>query len=365
MCPVSSETHSHEAPVSSHASQVSPRIVRACRKEWLDRPPVWLMRQAGRYMAEYRAVREKVSFLGLCKNPELAAEVSMQPINAFGMDAAIMFCDILIPPEAMGMELDFLEKGPVFANPLRNIADINKLHIPDPNAEMGFVMDLLGLMKKELASYPDTGLIGFAGAPWTLASYMIEGGVSRNFTHLKRWMYDEPKALHQLMDKLAQTITLYLNAQIEAGAQVVQLFDTWGGIVSRKHYREFILPYHQQIIEGVNRDKAPLILYVNGSTNVLDMMGEANPDVIGLDWLTSISEAREKLGNRFAIQGNLDTNALFTRPDVLQPMVESMILEGGPEGYIANLGHGILPTTPIENVKLFVDTVKATQFPKP
>lgn len=352
-------------PLDATASVTQPRLVQACRREVLDRPPVWLMRQAGRYMPEYRAVREKVTFLELCKNPQLAAEVSMQPYNTFGMDGVIMFCDILIPPEAMGMDLDFTEKGPVLPNPLRSASDIDKLAIPDPLDKMGFVMDILKTLRGELVDHPEVGLIGFAGAPWTLATYMVEGGVSRNFTEIKKLMYDEPKLLHRLLDKLAQTVILYLNAQIEAGAQVVQLFDTWGGIVSRQHYREFILPYQQQVFDGINRDKAPAILYVNGSPNVLDLMGQAAADVISLDWLTSLGDARERLGNKFALQGNLDTNALFTRPDVLKPMVESMILEGGPQGYIANLGHGILPTTPMENVRLMVDTVKAYRFPLP
>lgn len=336
------------------------RIVRACRGEVLDRPPVWLMRQAGRYMAEYRAVREKVSFLELCKNPELAAEVSLQPYRTFKMDGVIMFSDILVPPEAMGMQLEFTEKGPLLPVPLRTAADIEKLVIPDPVESTGFVMEILSLLKKELANEPDVGLIGFAGAPWTLATYMIEGGVSRNFTALKTMMYDEPALLHQLLDKLAQTVTLYLNAQIEAGAQVVQLFDTWGGILSRQHYKEFVQPYHRQVLEGLNRQQAPVILYVNGSPALLEMMAETGPDVVGVDWLTSLSEARQRVGSKIALQGNLDPNALFAQPEHLERMVRAMLLEGGNQGYIANLGHGILPQTPVENVRLFVDTVKAS-----
>ncbi len=347
-------TVSAPAPSATEA----PRIVKACRRIPLDRPPVWLMRQAGRYMKEYRAIREKVTFLELCKNVDLAVEVSLQPFNTFGMDAVIMFSDILIPPEAMGMRLEFTEKGPWLPEPLSSRADVERLRIPDPVEHTGFVMEILASLRRSLQTYPDVGLVGFAGSPWTLATYMVEGGVSRNFTRIKTMMYDDPETLHLLMDKLAQTVTLYLNAQIEAGAQVVQLFDTWGGIVTRDQYRRFIQPYQRQILDGLNREAAPAILYVNGSPNVLDLMAETQPDVIGLDWLTPLSDAREKLGPNIALQGNLDTNALFTRPEVLKPLITAMLAEGGDTGYIANLGHGILPQTPVENVRLFVDTVK-------
>lgn len=344
--------------LSSENPVLTPRLVRACRHEMLDRPPVWLMRQAGRYMAEYRAVRERVSFLDLCKNPELAAEVSLQPFRAFGMDAVIMFCDILIPPEAMGMTVDFADKGPQFSAPLRTKADIDKLVVPDPAESMGFVMDLLRRLRVELADSPDVALIGFAGAPWTLASYMIEGGVSKNFAHLKSLMYNDPQLLHQLLDKLARTVTAYLNAQIEAGAQVVQLFDTWGGILDETGYREFIQPYEQQVIEGLNREKAPVILYVNGSHHLLEAMAETGADCISLDWLTPLSEARRRLGENIVLQGNLDPIALLAKPDVLEPMVRAQIAEGGCQNYIVNVGHGLIPQTPPENVRLLVDTVK-------
>ncbi len=335
-----------------------PRLVRACRHEALDRPPVWLMRQAGRYMAEYQAVRSKVSFLDLCKTPDLAVEVSLQPYQAFKMDGVIMFSDILVIPEAMGMTLEFTESGPHFPNPLQGAADIERLSIPDPNEKMPFVMDILRTLRSELASDPETALIGFSGAPWTLASYMLEGGTSRNFVHVKSLMYEQPQALHKLLDKLTQSVILYLNAQIEAGAQVVQLFDTWGGILPKEHYREFVLPYHQQIMDSLNREQAPAILYVNNSRGLLPMLAEANPDVISVDHLTSLTDAREQVGNRFTLQGNLDSVALFSSPEVLKPMVEAMLLEGGTRNYIVNLGHGILPKTPVENVRLFVDTVK-------
>jgi uroporphyrinogen decarboxylase len=339
-------------------SPKSPRLVRACRKEKLDRPPVWLMRQAGRYMPEYRAIREKVGFLELCKSPDMAAEVSLQPYHAFGMDGVIMFSDILVPPEAMGMEVVFGDAGPTFPNPLQNTADIDRLIVPDPVEKTGFVMELLRKLKTELSNSPETALIGFAGAPWTLATYMVEGGGSKHFAKIKGLMYESPEALHRLLGKLSETISLYLNAQIEAGAQVVQLFDTWGGILSAEEYRRFILPYHRQIIDSLQRDQAPVILYVNNSRGLLPLMAEAGPDVISVDPLSSISEARNILGSRFALQGNLDPVALFAQPETLKPMVQSLLLEGGNQGYVFNLGHGILPPTPVENVRLLVDLVK-------
>ncbi len=340
------------------ASTPAPRLIRACRGETLDRPPVWLMRQAGRYMPEYRAIRKEVSFLELCKNPELAAEVSLQPYKEFGMDAVIMFSDILIPPEAMGQEVVFGDGGPHFPNPLRTKADIDRLIIPDPVEKTGFVMALLNRLRGELANDPDTALIGFAGSPWTLATYMIEGGGSRHFAHIKGLMYEDPALLHTLLHKLSETVVLYLNAQIEAGAQAVQLFDTWGGILNEAQYREFILPYHQQILSQLNREKAPAILYVNNSRGFLPLMADAKPDVIGVDPQTSITDARKLVGNDFALQGNLDPVSLFGSPDTIEKQVKSILAEGGKQGFIFNLGHGILPPTPVENVRRLVQTVK-------
>ncbi len=341
---------------------IAPRLVRACRQESLDRPPVWLMRQAGRYMPEYRAIREKVSFLQLCHTPDLAVEVSLQPYHAFGMDGVIMFSDILIPPEAMGMEVVFGDAGPTFPNPIQNAADVDRLIIPDPVEKTGFVMQILRQLRDELRSDPNTALIGFAGSPWTLATYMIEGGGSKHFAKIKGLMYENPELLHRLLGKLTETITLYLNAQIEAGAQVVQLFDTWGGILSAEEYRRFILPYHQQIISNLKREQAPVILYVNNSRGLLPLLAEAAPDVISVDSLTSLSQAREIVGPRFALQGNLEPTALFSKPETLAPMVKTLIAEGGNKGYIFNLGHGILPPTPVENVRLLVNLVKETQL---
>ncbi len=343
-------------------STEQPLLVRACRHEVLERPPIWFMRQAGRYMPEYRALREKHSFLDCCKNIDLATEISLQPYKAFGMDAVIMFCDILIPPEAMGMKLGFGDKGPYFESAIRTQADVDALSIPDPMDDMGFVMNLLSGLRRELTNDPETALIGFAGCPWTLASYMIEGGVSKNFAHLRCMMYDNPALLHQLLDKLTQTVTAYLKAQIEAGAQVVQLFDTWGGILDLAGYREFIQPYHQKIIRSLketSQEQAPVVLYVNGSAHLLEAMAEVQPDVISVDWLTTIPEARKRLGSEMVLQGNLDPIALLTRPEVLEAMVRDLITQGGNQNYIFNVGHGLIPSTPVEHVRLAVDTVKS------
>ncbi len=341
----------------SHSNS-SPRLVQACHKIPLDRPPIWMMRQAGRYLPEYQAIRDKVAFLGLCKNPELAAEVSLQPLRRFGMDGVIMFSDILIPVEAMGVPLEFTEKGPHLPQTIQSQHDIERLIIPDPIEKTGFVMETLRLLQHELSTSPEVALIGFAGAPWTLASYMLEGGVSRNFTETKAFLYNEPALMHQLLEKIAQTVTIYLQAQMEAGAQVVQLFDSWAGTVSEETYQEFILPYQQQVISGLkSTTEVPVILYVNGSRGLLPLLKQSGADVISVDWQTSLSQARQILGSDVALQGNLDPNALFTRPDVLKPIVEAMLVEGGSQGYIFNLGHGVLPKTPIENVKLVVDTV--------
>jgi len=337
----------------------APRLVRACRGEALDRPPVWLMRQAGRYMPEYQAIRGNIKFMDLCKNVDLAVEVSLQPYKAFGMDGVIMFSDILTIPNAMGMDLHFSEgKGPIFSEPIRHVDQVAKLPIPDPHKDISYVPEILGRLKKELASDPATALIGFSGSPWTLAAYMIEGGSSKNFTHLKTWMLTQPDALHTLLDKLAKSVIIYLNAQIEAGAQVVQLFDTWAGILSREEYTEFVLPYHRQILQTLKRDQAPAILYVNNSRGLLDLMQQAGPDVISVDTTTSLTEARKILGSNIPLQGNLDSNALFADAQTLTRLVTELCDEGGNQNYIFNLGHGILPTTPVENVRLLVDTIK-------
>ena len=344
-----------------------PLLLHAFDDAPMSRPPVWLMRQAGRYMAEYRAVREKVGFLDLCKSPDLATEVSLQPWHAFGMDAVIMFCDILVPCEAMGMALHFGNGGPKFEQPIRTAEAIHALSIPDPQEKTGFVMNLLRQLRRELQSSPQTALIGFAGAPWTLAAYMVEGGVSKDFTTLRCLRYNEPDLLHTLLGKLAQTVTAYLTAQIEAGAHVVQLFDTWGGILSDTDTRTFILPYQQQVIAALKANPAtrntPVMLYVNGSNRLLETMAESGADGLSLDWMTPLADARVRLTEAFperriVLQGNLDPAAMLTRPEVLRPLVAQTVADGGDRHYIFNVGHGLVPATPPQNVQQVVSDIQ-------
>ncbi len=342
------------------------RLIRACRRQEVDRAPVWMMRQAGRYLPEYRAVRGQTTFMNLCKTPELAAEVSMQPYDILGVDAVIMFSDILVPVEAMGMNLDIIEsKGPVLEDPIRTIAQVDKLSVPDPVEKTGFVMELIRLLRRRLNN--EAPLIGFAGAPWTLASYMVEGGTSKNYTEIKRLMFADPALLHRLLAKIADTIVDYLNAQIEAGVQVVQLFDTWAGDLSASDYEEFALPYHQRVFERLHRGPAglgvPAILYVNGCSHVLERMAESGANVLSLDWRIDIADARRRLDaagfEDLALQGNLDPCALLGTPETIADGVRTILEKAGPVGHIMNLGHGIMPMVPVENARAFIEAAKA------
>jgi len=343
------------------------RLIRACRRQEVDRAPVWMMRQAGRYMPEYRALRAKYDFMTMCKTPELAAEVSLQPYEILGVDAVIMFSDILVPVEAMGMKLDIVEsKGPVLEDPIRAEAQVEKLIVPDPVETMPFVMETIRLLRKRLdMSAP---LIGFAGAPFTLASYMVEGGGTRNYAEIKGMMYREPMTIHRLLDKLADTIILYINAQIEAGAQVVQLFDTWAGELSAADYEEFALPYERKIFERIHRDPSgrgpsgsavPAILYVNGCSHILEKMAESGADVLSIDWRIDLAEARRRVGDKVALQGNLDPCELLGTPETIAESVKEILKKGGGLGHVMNLGHGILPMVPVENARAFIETAKA------
>ena len=338
------------------------RLIRACRRQEVDRAPVWMMRQAGRYMPEYRALRAKYDFMTMCKTPELAAEVSLQPYEILGVDAVIMFSDILVPVEAMGMKLDIVEsKGPVLEDPIRAEAQVEKLTIPDPVETMPFVMETIRLLRKRLdASAP---LIGFAGAPFTLASYMVEGGGTRNYAEIKRMMYREPMTTHRLLDKLAETIILYVNAQIEAGAQVVQLFDTWAGELSAADYEEFALPYERKVFERIHRgpsgSNVPAILYVNGCSHILEKMVESGANALSIDWRIDLDEARRRTGDKVALQGNLDPCELLGTPESIAESVKEILKKGGGLGHIMNLGHGILPMVPVENARAFIAAAKA------
>ena len=342
------------------------RLIRACRRQSVDRSPVWMMRQAGRYLPEYRAVRGKTDFLTLCKTPEMAAEVSMQPFDILGVDAVIMFSDILIPVEAMGVKLDIIEsRGPVIETPIRTAEQVEKLIVPDPVEKTGFVMDVIRLLRQQLDNRAP--LIGFAGAPFTLASYLIEGGTSRNFAEIKRMMFSSPILLHQLLEKIADTVTDYLNAQIEAGAQVVQLFDTWAGELSAGDFEEFALEYQQRIFSRLHRGPSalsvPAILYVNGCSSVLEKMAESGANVLSLDWRIDIAEANRRLQaagfDNLALQGNLDPCALLGTPETIAEGVQEILKKAGPTGHIMNLGHGIMPMVPVENARAFIEAAKA------
>jgi uroporphyrinogen decarboxylase len=337
------------------------RLIRAAFRQNVDRAPVWMMRQAGRYLPEYRAVRGQTDFLTLCKTPDLAAEVSLQPYDILGVDAVIMFSDILIPVEAMGMELELIEsKGPVFHTPIRSAAQIAQLIIPDPTEKTPFALDTIKLLRQQLNNA--VPLIGFAGAPFTLASYMVEGGTSKNFAELKKMMYSAPSLLHKLLDKLADTITIYLNAKIAAGAQVIQLFDTWAGELTPPAYAEFALPYEQKIFAGLKRNGVPTILYINGCGNILEQMATVGADVLSIDWRINIGDARRRLdaagfGN-LSLQGNLDPCILLGSKETIAASVRDILQQAGTVGHIMNLGHGILPMVPVENARTFIETAK-------
>jgi len=311
-----------------------------------------MMRQAGRYLKEYRDIRAKAGFLELCKNTDLAAEVSMQPYRILGVDAVIFFSDILIPVEAMGVDVSLTDKGPEIGNPIRSQRDVDVLRVPDPADEVPFVGSIIRKLRNDLQN--QVPLIGFAGAPWTLASYMIEGGGSKNFAEIKSLAYREPRVLHTLLDKLASTVSSYLLFQIESGAQVIQLFDTWAGELNRPDYEEFALPYTKKIFDAVG-NRVPRILYLNGTSAILESMASSGADVISIDWRISIKEARQRVGSKVALQGNLDPCLLLGPKERLVKKTQEILEQAGPTGHILNLGHGILPPTPVENARAFVE----------
>ena len=330
-------------------------FLEACWGRPTDFTPVWLMRQAGRYLPDYMRVRSKVTFLELCKTPELAAEVTIQPIDILGVDAAILFSDILTPVEPMGLKLDFVP-GPVFENPVRTRADIEALRIPEMEEDVPYVLETIRILRRELDGR--VPLIGFAGAPFTLACYMVEGKGSKDFAQIKKMMYAEPELFHALMEKITEMDRQYLNAQIAAGAQAVQIFDTWGGIVSPVDYRKYILPYTQKLIAGLDRKNVPVIHFVKGAGTMLDLVKQAGSDVVGLDWHISVDKARDILGPEIAVQGNLDPTVLYSPKAHIEGEVKRILGENaGRPGHIFNLGHGILPTVPPENAIHMVECV--------
>lgn len=337
-------------------------LLRALQHKDVPYTPIWIMRQAGRYLPEYRQVRaEAKDFLTLCKTPELACQVTLQPLDRFALDAAIIFSDILTIPDAMGLGLHFVEgEGPQFERPIRCKADIEKLRIPDPMIDLRYVCDAIQMTRVALDG--KVPLIGFAGSPWTLACYMVEGGSSKQFRQIKAMMFQAPETLHYLLGILADATTAYLNAQIQSGAQALMIFDTWGGILSAEAYQEFSLNYMTHIISGLVRERegqtVPVILFTKNGGQWISRICDSGCDAIGLDWTTELSQVRTQVGNKFALQGNLDPAVLYANPEQIRAEVKRVLASyGHGSGHVFNLGHGILPDVPLENVAILVDAV--------
>jgi uroporphyrinogen decarboxylase len=338
-------------------------LLRALLREPTPRRPIWLMRQAGRYLPEYRATRERAGgFLEMCTNPEIACEITLQPVERFPLDAAILFSDILTIPHAMDLGLEFeAGEGPKFDRPIRTPADIDRLIVPDPGRELKYVIDAVALTRRELRGR--VPLIGFAGSPWTVATYMVEGGGSKTFGRIKRMMYESPRDLHRLLDLLAKATILYLNAQIAAGAQAVMLFDTWGGVLTPAQYQEFSLHHMAQVIDALTRKsegrRVPNIVFTKGGGAWLSKIAVIGCDAVGVDWTTDLKLAREAVAGSVSLQGNLDPSALFAPPEALR--AETLrVLEsyGAGPGHVFNLGHGITPDVHPDRVALLVETVQ-------
>jgi len=339
------------------------RYLRALLRQPIDKTPVWVMRQAGRYLPEYREVRAKAGdFMTLCSTPELACEVTLQPLRRFDLDAAIIFSDILTIPDAMGLGLHFVAgEGPKFDNVIRSAADIAKLGVPDMEDNLGYVMDAIRLTRRELDG--KVPLIGFSGSPWTLACYMVEGGSSKDFAKVKGMMFDAPEQMHALLSLLADSVIAYLNAQISAGAQSIMLFDTWGGALSTENYQEFSLAYMQKIVAGLTRESdgriVPVTLFTKGGGQWIELMANTAVDAIGLDWTTDLATARQRVGDKVTLQGNMDPCVLYASADRVEQEVASVLAGFGQAetGHVFNLGHGIHPTIAPENMKRLVDSV--------
>lgn len=344
------------------------RYLKALLREPVDMTPVWMMRQAGRYLPEYKATRAVAGdFMSLCRNAELACEVTLQPLRRYDLDAAILFSDILTIPDAMGLGLTFgAGEGPKFARPVTSLADVNNLPIPDPEGELQYVMNAVRTIRRELKG--EVPLIGFSGSPWTLATYMVEGGSSKAFTKIKKMMYAEPQTLHKLLDKLADSVILYLNAQIKAGAQSVMVFDTWGGVLAHNEYKAFSLRYMHKIVDGLIREnegrKVPVTLFTKGGGLWLEAIADTSCDAIGLDWTVDIANARERVGHKVALQGNMDPSVLYASPERIEQEVKNILAGfGNGSGHVFNLGHGIHLDVPVESPKVFVDAIH--NFSKP
>jgi len=344
------------------------RLLRALLREPVDVTPVWMMRQAGRYLPEYRATREKAgSFMNLCTSPELACEVTLQPLARFPLDAAILFSDILTIPDAMGLGLTFTPgEGPQFKKPLRTATDINALGVPDPEQELRYVIDAVRLIRQELAG--QVPLIGFSGSPWTLATYMVEGGGTKDFARVKGMMFDQPAVLHKLLDLLAASVIAYLNGQISAGAQAVMIFDTWGGVLTRRDYQAFSLDYMAKIVDGLIREydgrQVPVILFTKGGQAWLEAMADTGCDALGIDWTIDLSQARARVGDRVALQGNMDPCVLYASPERIRDEVATVLDSFGKgSGHVFNLGHGIHPHVDPEHARAFIEAVHELSTP--
>lgn len=344
------------------------RFLRALLRQPVDMTPVWMMRQAGRYLPEYRATRTKAgSFMDLCMNPELACEVTIQPLERYPLDAAILFSDILTIPDAMGLELRFAQgEGPKFDKPVQSKADVDALGVPDPEGELKYVMDAVRTIRKELDGR--VPLIGFSGSPWTLATYMVEGGSTKEFGKVKGMMFDEPQTMHKLLDTLAQSVTSYLNAQIAAGAQAVMIFDTWGGVLTPRDYKEFSLSYMQQIVEGLTREnegrQVPVIMFSKGASGWLEAMADTGCDALGVDWTLDMADARARVGDKVALQGNMDPCVLYAKPERIEQEVKTILQSyGHGNGHVFNLGHGIHQHIDPENVSAFINAVHEFSVP--
>ncbi|MDB0020969.1 uroporphyrinogen decarboxylase [Candidatus Pseudothioglobus singularis] len=336
--------------------------INALLKKEVTRTPIWVMRQAGRYLPEYRATRKKAGdFLTLCKSSDLACEVTLQPLERFDLDAAILFSDILTIPDAMGLGLHFIEgEGPKFSHPLSSLAEINQLTKPDVSKDLSYVSEAVSVIKKNLKGR--VPLIGFTGSPWTLATYMVEGGSSKTFSKVKGLMYENPKHMHQLLDVLADTIIDYLNSQIDAGADSVMIFDTWGGLLNKASYENFSLMYMSKIVAGINRNykgkTIPVTLFTKGGSAWLEQIAATGCDAVGIDWTVEIGEAERRVGSKVALQGNLDPSVLYASPEVIKSEAHKILDQfQGSTGHVFNLGHGITPDVNPESMKALVDAV--------
>lgn len=338
------------------------RYLRALLRQPVDMTPIWMMRQAGRYLPEYKATRaEAGDFMSLCRNADLACEVTLQPLRRYALDAAILFSDILTIPDAMGLGLSFgAGEGPKFAKVIASKSDVEQLPIPDPEGELQYVMNAVRTIRRELQG--EVPLIGFSGSPWTLATYMVEGGSSKAFTKIKKMLYSEPHLLHALLDKLADSVILYLNAQIKAGAQAVMVFDTWGGVLAHRDYLDFSLQYMQKIVAGLIREnegrKVPVTLFTKGGGLWLEAIAQTGCDAVGLDWTVDLAQARVRVGDKVALQGNMDPSVLYAQPERIEQEVKQILADFGQgSGHIFNLGHGIHQDVPEQSPKILVDAV--------